>query len=105
MSSSNTSIDIAINTIKQNMTVFIQVWSICLFTLGVTGHTLSMYVFTRPEFRSNSCARYFLASTLSGCGVVCLTIPLRLFQTVYNIDVFKYSLICQILSYMLPCFR
>jgi hypothetical protein len=106
MSSSNTSINTAINDIQQNMHVFIKVWSIGLFALGVVGHALNIYVFTCSEFRSNPCARYFLALTLSGCGVVYVTLPLRLLQIVYNINVFVYSrLSCQILSYILPCFR
>jgi len=106
MSSSNTSIDTTINDIQQNMHVFIKIWSITFFALGVVGHALNIYVFTRREFRSNPCARYFLALTLSGCGVVYVSLPLRLLQTAYNINVFVYSLLsCKFLSYILPCFR
>jgi hypothetical protein len=92
MSSSNTSFIDAVNDVKQNMIIFIQIWSVCIFALGVVGHAFSIYVFTRRELRSNPCSRYFLASTLSGYVVVCFTVPLRMLQISYNINVFIYSL-------------
>ncbi|CAF1227478.1 unnamed protein product [Rotaria sp. Silwood1] len=106
MSSPNTSMVEAINAMKQTISRFTQIWFFSLFIFGVIGHTLSIYVFTRRQFRSNPCTRYFLASTIFGCAVVYLTIPLRLLQTVYNVDVFIYShLGCRILSYIFNCFR
>lgn len=106
MSSLNTSLTAAIGDVKRVMVIFIQTWSVSLFILGAVGHALNIYIFTRPKFRLNPCARYFLASTLSGYGVVCFTLPLRLLQTSYDIDVFISSLpMCKILSYILPCFR
>jgi hypothetical protein len=106
MSSSNTSFAAAVGEVRHSMIIFIQIWNICMFALGAVGHALNIYVFTRPKLRHNPCARYFLASTFSGYAVVCLTTPLRVLQISYNIDVFIYSLrMCQILSYILPCFR
>ena len=84
----------------------IEIWSICLFVFGVVGHTLNMYVFTRPKLMKNPCVRYFLASTLSGYLVVFLTIPLRMLQISYNIDVLIYSIsLCRFLSYIFVCIR
>jgi len=88
---------VEINDIKWSMIIFIQVWCIVFFALGAVGHTLNIYVFTRRRFRLNSCARYFLASTLSGCVLVYVAIPIRLLQTAYNIDIFISSLlVCKI---------
>lgn len=91
----------AINDINRSMTLFVEIWCIPLFVFGVVGHALSIYVFTRREFRSNSCTRYFLASTISGCGVVYLLVPARFLETGYNISIFISSiLLCQILTYI-----
>ncbi|CAF1123661.1 unnamed protein product [Rotaria sordida] len=106
MSSSNTSMIEAINAMKQTTSRFTQIWFSCMFIFGLIGHSLSIYVFTRRQFRSNPCTRYFLASTISGCTVVYLTIPFRLLQIVYNIDIFIHSHAgCRILSYLFNCFR
>lgn len=106
MSASNTSMAAAVNNINLSTIMFIQVWCISVFTLGAVGQFLNIYVFTRPRFLSNPCARYFLASSVGACAVLYSTFPLRLLQTGYNIDVFVYSLpTCQILSYLLNCFR
>lgn len=96
----------AVNSINKSVAIFVQVWCITLFLLGAIGHALNIYVFTRRRFRSNPCARYLLASTLAGYGILYGTLPLRLLQTAYNIDVFVYSVLtCQILTYLLNCFR
>lgn len=106
MASSNISTAAAIADLKRNMILCIQIWSFCLFTLGLIGHSLNIYVFTRPKYRGNSCARYFLASSASGYAVVCLIIPLRLLQICYQIDVFVSSVaMCSILSYLLGFIR
>ncbi len=106
MSSSNTSFAAAVTDVKQSTIIFVQVGSACFFAFGLVGHTLSIYVFTRPKLRRNPCICYFLASTLSGYAVVLLTLPLRLLQISYNIDVFIYSLpMCQFLSYFLVYIR
>ncbi|UJR24424.1 hypothetical protein I4U23_005800 [Adineta vaga] len=105
MSSSNTTMSNLVNDIER-LNIFNQIWNICLIIFGIIGHTLSIYVFTRRPFRSSPCTHYFMASTLSGCAVVCSLVPLRLLQVGYYIDVFIYSNpTCQILSYLLFCFR
>ncbi len=97
---------VAINDIKWSMIIFIQVWCIVFFALDAVRHTLNIYIFTRRRFRLNSCARYFLASNLSGSVLIYVAIPIRLLQTAYNIDIFISSLlVCKILSYILDWFR
>ncbi|CAF1384188.1 unnamed protein product [Adineta steineri] len=106
MSASNTTISSDINGIYQRLAVFVQFYAICLFFFGAVGNTLSIYVLTRPTFRSNSCACYLLASTLSGCGSVYINIPLRLLQQGYGIDAHAYSIpVCQFLNYIQICIR
>jgi hypothetical protein len=101
MSSSNVSdIADAISTINWDSMMFARRWSVIMFTLGIVGHTLSIYVFTRPTLRRNPCARYFLASAVAGYCITCVTIPLRTLQLGYNINTFVYSVpLCKILSF------
>jgi hypothetical protein len=92
----------AINALKHSKILFIQVWSFMMFSFGTIGHILSIYVFTRRSLRSNPCAQYFLASAMTGLAVVYINIPLRLFQAVYNIDVFASSdAMCKSLTWIL----
>ncbi|CAF0732499.1 unnamed protein product [Adineta steineri] len=92
MSSSNTTTTEA-DIIKADGIIFYQVFCYSMLAFGIIGHTLSIYVFTRPVLRSNPCSRYFLASTISGCFVVLINMPLRLLQLGYNINIFTYSII------------
>ncbi|CAF0726124.1 unnamed protein product [Adineta steineri] len=101
MSSSNT-IATEADIIKADGIIFYQVWCYSMLTFGIIGHTLSIYVFTRPVLRSNPCSRYFLASTISGCFVVLINMPLRLLQLGYNINIFTNSIVvCKIVSLLL----
>ncbi|CAF1227563.1 unnamed protein product [Adineta steineri] len=82
--------------------MFTRCWSFLLICLGITGHALSIYVFTRSKFRSNPCTHYFLASTICGSFVTCVNTPLRLLLTGYNIDVLGYSIVtCKLLTFLL----
>ncbi len=106
MSLSNSSIADAVSDVNRIMVIFVQIWSLGLFTFGIVGNSLNIYVFTRPKFRSNPCIRYFLAMTLSGYAVLYFNVPLRLLQISYNIDVFISSLpMCRFLSYILAFFK
>ncbi len=98
MSSSNTSSS-DVDAIKYTNSMFSQIWSLLLICLGTIGHSLNIYVFTRPRLRSTPCVRYFLASTLTGFGVTYVNVLLRLLQVLYNIDAFGYSTAsCKILT-------
>ncbi|CAF1206502.1 unnamed protein product [Adineta ricciae] len=100
MSSSNVSITEA-STIRQNTIIFVQVWCYLMISLGTIGHTCSVYVFTRPTLRSNSCTWYFLAASMSGAGVVLINIPLRLLQAGYAINIYTNSLIaCKVITFI-----
>ncbi|UJR18180.1 hypothetical protein I4U23_005080 [Adineta vaga] len=100
MSSLNTSIA----AINYSNSVFYQFWSYLLFCLGIVGHSLNFYVFTRPTLRSNPCVRYFLASTISGLLVTLINVLLRLLQLMYKINTFGYSTVsCKILTFIVYC--
>lgn len=106
VASTNASMAAEVNNVNRSVIIFVQVWCISVFCLGAVGLALNIYVFTRRRFLSNSCTYYFLASTLAGCCIIYGVVPLRLLQTVYYIDIFVYSFsACQILSYLLNCFR
>jgi hypothetical protein len=101
MASSNTS-TADVDKINWSSAMFIRVVSYLLICLGTVGHSLSIYVFTRPTLRSNPCSRYFLASTLTGFFVTYVNVPLRLISAGYNIDIFGFSSTsCKILTYVL----
>ncbi len=105
MSSTDTSIAAA-TVIYDNLAIFMKCWGFFAFTLGVVGHSLSIYTFTRPALRSNPCIRYFLASTLAGYCVVLVTVPMRTVEIGYWIDLFVTSLgACKFLTYLLSCTR
>jgi hypothetical protein len=106
MSSSNTSIADAIDNVNRNQSIFANCWSAFLLGFGIVGHSLNIYVFARPKLFSNPCARYFLASTIISYVILCGSIPLRLLQLGYSIDVFLTSVtMCKVLSYILGCVR
>jgi hypothetical protein len=107
MSSSNISdIETEINTINWTSLMFAQCWSTIMFILSLIGHSLSIYVFTRPVLRRNPCARYFLASAVTGYYITFVIIPLRTLQAGYNINVFLYSIpVCKILSFISSSIR
>ncbi len=98
MSSSNVS-DIA-DAINWASMMFARCWSVVMFILGIIGHTLSIYVFTRPTLRKNPCARHFLASAVSGYCITCVTIPLRIFKwvivSIYFYIQFHYAKYCHL---------
>ncbi|CAF0760563.1 unnamed protein product [Adineta steineri] len=105
MSLSNATIA-EINALNYANEVFFLFWTFASIALGTVGHLLSIYVFTRPILRSNPCACYFLAATVTGLFVSYINLPLRLLQYVFNYDVFKYSnASCKILSWILFCSR
>ena len=62
--------------------------------LGIVGHLLSIYVFTRPSLVSNSCSRYFLAAAIVGIMNTCYTVPIRMIQTGFvDADPAAYSIV------------
>lgn len=101
MSTSNISLTAQANNVTQSMILCIKIWSYCLFIFGMIGHTLNIYVFTRPKFRKNPCVLYLLAATIFGYGTASFVTLIRMLQISYRIDIFAYSsLSCQIVSYI-----
>ena len=91
-----------ISALVYSSTIFTRTWCFTMFALGTVGHTLSVYIFTRPTLYSNPCARYFLASAISGYAVVFMSIPVRLLQAGYTLNVVTYSeMACKILTFLL----
>jgi hypothetical protein len=86
--------------------IFVRSYGCLMFSLGLVGHSLSIYAFTRPTLRSNPCTRYFLASTLVGYFIVFVNVPLRTLEDGFYIDVFMYSTMhCKVLTFFLQWAR
>ncbi|CAF1381049.1 unnamed protein product [Adineta ricciae] len=82
--------------------VFTRIWTFSMIGLGVIGHILNVYVFTRRSLWSNECTWYFFAATISGIVVIIANAPLRLLQIGFSIDPFGYSIVtCKFFSYLL----
>lgn len=62
-----------------------------VFVLGIIGHILNFFILTQPNFRSNPCTLYFLASNVANCIIVWTMIPFRILQNAYNIAPANYS--------------
>ncbi|CAF1065049.1 unnamed protein product [Adineta steineri] len=106
MSLSNASLA-EINALHYGNIIFYQFWSYLLVCLGTVGHSLNIYVFTRPILRSNPCTRYFLATAIAGSFVTTFNVLLRLLQMIYPAyNPFGYSTAsCKILSFIVYCSR
>ncbi|CAF1232434.1 unnamed protein product [Adineta steineri] len=107
MSSSNVSnVSATVSAINEATMVYSRCWLFMMVALGMIGHSMSIYVFSRRTLRKNPCAKYFLASTVVGCCIVYGNLPLRTLQMGYQIDVFVYSLpVCKLLSFLTACTR
>ena len=82
MSSSNTSsLQLEANNLNYIGMMFIRCYAFVVIPLGIVGHSMSIYVFTRPELRINPCSMYFLAATIFGLLNTCYTVPMRIVQS------------------------
>lgn len=91
-----------IAAINASSTIFVRTWCFGMIVLGLIGHCLNVYVFTRPILRHNPCSRYFLASALSGFLVVGFNFPIRLMQAGYTMNIVTQSAIaCQMITMIL----
>ena len=107
MELSNTSnIDAAVSLFHWSLQIFVRCWCPIVFILGIIGHSLSIYVFTRPTLRLNPCARYFLASAIAGYFIILINIPIRTLQWGYGIEYITYSIAtCKIVTFLLVWMR
>ncbi|CAF0741873.1 unnamed protein product [Adineta ricciae] len=112
MSSSNVtnSYADALSAITTTSVMFTRYWCITMFIVGFIGHLLNLCVFTRPTLRTNPCARYFMASTIAGFGVILIVLPIRVLQFGYGRSLFIPSVfLCKFLTFLfswlriLPC--
>jgi len=103
--SSNTS-NATIEYLYWTSMIFVRSYGCLMFSLGLIGHSLSIYALTRPKLRSNPCTRYFLASTFVGYFIVFVNVPLRTLEDGFYIDVFMYSTMhCKMLTFFLQWAR
>ncbi len=91
------------NSLNESGVMFVKCWGLLMLASGSIGHSLSIYVFTRPVLRTNPCCRYLLAATFAGLFVACFNQPVRLLQVAYNaIDPAAHSLaFCKISWFLL----
>src|ERR1700728_4250221 len=82
MSSSNiSSLQLGANNLNYIAMMFVRCYCYLIIPLGVAGHLMSIYVFTRPALRTNPCSRYFLAASIVGLIVTCYNLPMRMIQS------------------------
>ncbi|UJR14454.1 hypothetical protein I4U23_001451 [Adineta vaga] len=106
--SSNVSSDYAaaLSAVSSSSITFTRYWCITMFIVGFIGHSLNLCVFARPALRSNSCARYFMASTIAGHCIILIVLPIRLIQFGYGISLFIRSVfLCKFLTFLFSWFR
>jgi hypothetical protein len=99
MSSSTVSSSLAAaNNLDYIAMIFNRCFGYVVIPLGIVGHLLSIYVFTRPSLVSNPCSRYFLAAAIIGLIETCYVLPIRMIQTGFvDADPGEYSIVfCKI---------
>lgn len=103
MSSFNITKDIvsAANILNWQTTLFSRCFCIIMFILGFIGHSLNIYVFTRPIFYSVPCARYLLTSSIIGYFIIFVNLPIRFVQFGYNWSLFATAIgMCKVFSFL-----
>jgi hypothetical protein len=95
MSSLNISnLQLEANNLNYIAMMFIRCYCNVVIPFGIIGHSMSIYIFTRPTLRTNSCSRYFFAATIVGLLETCYSLPMRLIQSGYvGTDPGAYSVI------------
>ena len=73
----------AANNLNYIAMMFVRCYGFVIIPLGIVGHLLSIYVFTRSTLRSNPCSRYFLVASLFGLLNTCCTLLTRMIQSAY----------------------
>jgi hypothetical protein len=87
--------------------MFIRCYCFLMIPLGIIGHSLSIFVFTRRSLRASPCTMYFLAATIFGLLSSCFILPMRLVQSGYiGVDPAVHSIvICKIVWFLLYSIR
>lgn len=95
-----------LNAVTARSVLFSRVWCWTMFSIGLFGHSLNLYVFTRATLRCNPCVRYLTASTIAGLAVVFIILPIRLLQMDYRVNLFLTSVtLCKLLTFLLSWIR
>ena len=82
MSSSNTSsLELEADNLNYIAMMFVRCYAFVVVPLGIVGDSMSIYVFTSAELRTNPCSMYFLAATIIGLLNTCYTVPMRMIQS------------------------
>ena len=82
MSTTNiSSLHLAANDLSYASMIFLQTYCYVVIPLGIIGHLLSIYVFTRPSLIKNPCGMYFLAATIVGLINTFYILPMRMIQS------------------------
>ena len=107
MSSTIPSIVLAANQLNYIAMMFIRCYCYIVIPLGLIGHLLSIFVFTRPTLRTNPCTSHFLAATIVGLLNTCYVLPIRMVQSAFvDTDPGAYSVIfCKVTWYTLNTLR
>ena len=97
-STTMSNLELKANELNYMAMLFIRCYGYIVIPLGVIGHSMSIYIFTRPALRVNSCSKYFLAATIVGLLDTVYTLPMRMIQSGFvNTDPGAYSVIfCKI---------
>lgn len=72
---------LAASSLNYATMLFIRCYCFVVIPLGMSGHLMSVYVFTRRTLIVNPCSTYFLAATIVGIVNTCYTLPMRLLQS------------------------
>ncbi|CAF0832539.1 unnamed protein product [Adineta steineri] len=101
------SLQLAANNLNYISMMFVRCYCVVVIPLGVVGHLLSIYIFTRPALRSNPCSMYFLAAAIIGLVDACYTLPMRMIQSGFiDTDPGAHSVIfCKITWFLLYSIR
>ncbi len=86
------SLELEANNLNYIAMMYTQCYCYVVMPLGIVGHLMSIYVFTRPKLRINPCSKYFLAATIIGLLDTVYTLPMRMIQSGFvNTDPGAYS--------------
>jgi hypothetical protein len=105
--SNETNVDLKVHNINWLGMMFIRCYCLLMIPIGIIGHSLSIFVFTRRSLRSNPCVMYLLSATIFGLLSSCFILPMRLIQSGYeDIDPTTHSLfLCKIIWFLLYSIR
>lgn len=78
MSNTTEAVDNLIITINNISTQVNRYITLFVFLFGTIGNLINILVLAQPIFRSNSCAIYFLASSVSALGILLVGLPSRI---------------------------